>query len=133
MDWAEWYNNLAKPSWTPLPATIGLIWRVLYPIIVVTFGFVFWRAFRRRLPWPVALPFAVNLVANLAFTPLLFGLRSLPLATVDVLIVWATIPWAAWAVWPYHRWVAAAQVPYFLWVSVATILQLSITWMNRGG
>ena len=29
MDWMEWYDNLAKPSWTPLPATIGLIWRVL--------------------------------------------------------------------------------------------------------
>jgi tryptophan-rich sensory protein len=133
MDWAEWYNNLAKPSWTPLPATIGLIWRILYPIIVVTFGFVFWRALRRRLPWSVALPFAVNLVANLAFTPLLFGVRSLTLASVDVLIVWATILWAAWAVWPYHRRVAAAQLPYFLWVSVATVLQLSITWMNRGG
>ena len=133
MDWMERYNNLAKPSWTPSPATIGLIWRVLYPIIVVTFGFVFWRTFRRRLPWPVALPFAVNLVANLAFTPLLFGLRSLPLASADVLVVWATILWAAWAVWPYHWWVGVAQLPYFLWVSVATVLQLSITWMNRGG
>jgi benzodiazapine receptor len=133
VDWTQWHNNLAKPSWTPSPATIGLIWRVLYPIIAVTFGFVFWRTFRRRLPWPVALPFAVNLVANLAFTPLLFGLRSLPLASVDVLIVWATILWAAGAVWPYHRWVAVAQVPYFVWVSIATVLQLSITWMNRGG
>ena len=131
MDWTEWYNNLAKPSWTPSPATIGLIWRVLYPVIIVTFGFVFWRAFRRRLPWPVALPFAANLVANLAFTPILFGLRSLTLASVDVLIVWATILWAAWAVWPYHRWVAVAQLPYFLWVSIATVLQLSIAWMNR--
>ena len=133
MDWMEWYNNLAKPSWTPSPATIGLIWRVLYPIIAITFGFVFWHTFRRRLPWPVALPFAVNLVANLAFTPFLFGLRSLPIASVDVMIVWVTILWAAWTVWPHHRWVAAAQVPYFLWVSVATVLQLSITWMNRGG
>ena len=133
MDWAEWYNNLAKPSWTPSPATIGLIWRVLYPIIVVTFGFVFWRAFRRRLPWSVTIPFGLNLVANLAFTPILFGLRSLTLASADVLIVWATILWAAWSVWPYHRWVAVAQLPYLLWVSVATVLQLSIAWMNRGG
>ena len=23
-----------------------------------------------------------------------------------------------------------AQVPYFIWVSIATVLQLSITWMN---
>ncbi len=41
MDWMDWYNSLAKPAWTPAPATIGLIWRILYPIIIVTFGFVF--------------------------------------------------------------------------------------------
>jgi tryptophan-rich sensory protein len=35
------------------------------------------------------------------------------------------------SIWPHHRWVAAAQVPYFVWVSIATVLQLSITWMNR--
>jgi tryptophan-rich sensory protein len=28
-------------------------------------------------------------------------------------------------------WVALAQVPHFVWVSIATVLQLSITWMNR--
>jgi tryptophan-rich sensory protein len=25
----------------------------------------------------------------------------------------------------------AAQLPYFIWVSIATVLKLSITWMNR--
>ena len=36
MPWIEWYNSLTKPSWTPAPATIGLIWQILYPIIMVT-------------------------------------------------------------------------------------------------
>ena len=35
--------------------------------------------------------------------------------------------------WPYYQWIAVAQVPYFIWVSIATVLQLSITWMNWGG
>ncbi len=60
MTWMEWYNSLAKPSWTPVPGTIGLIWRTLYPIILVTFGFVFVQAFRRKVPWLVALPFAIT-------------------------------------------------------------------------
>jgi tryptophan-rich sensory protein len=30
----------------------------------------------------------------------------------------------------HYRWVAVAQVPYFVWVSIATVIQLSITWMN---
>jgi benzodiazapine receptor len=130
MDWLQWYNALAKPAWTPAPATIGLIWKILYPIIAVTFGFVFVQTIRRRLPWMVALPFAINLAANLAFTPIQFGMRNMPLASVDIVIVWATILWSAAAAWPHHRWVALAQVPYFVWVSIATVLQLSITAMN---
>jgi tryptophan-rich sensory protein len=132
MDWMTWYESLEKPGWTPVPSTIGLIWQILYPIIIVTFGFVFLQALRGKVRWSVALPFAINLVANLVFTPIQFGLRNLPLATVDILIVWSTIVWLAVAIWPRYRWVALAQLPYFIWVSLATTLQLSITWMNWG-
>jgi tryptophan-rich sensory protein len=125
-----WYNGLTKPSWTPAPSTIGLIWQILYPIIAVTFVFVFVQTIRRKIGWKVALPFAVNLVANLAFTPIEFGLRSLPLASLDILVVWSTIIWMMRAVWPHYRWVAVGQLPYFVWVSIAMALQLSITWMN---
>lgn len=131
MHWLDWYNSLAKPEWTPAPATIGLIWRILYPIILVSFGFVFVQAIRKKVPWLVALPFAINLAANLIFTPIQFGLRSLSLATLDIVIVWGTIVWAAAAIWRHYRWVAIAQGPYFVWVSIATVLQVSIWWMNR--
>ena len=130
MTWMEWYNSLAKPTWTPAPGTIGLIWQILYPIIIVTFGFVFVQAFRRKVSWRVALPFAINLAANLIFTTIQFGLRNLPLALVDILVVWSTIIWMMVAIWPHYRWVAVAQVPYLVWVSIATVLQLSITGMN---
>jgi len=130
MAWMEWHDSLAKPSWTPAPGTIGLIWQILYPIIVVTFGFVFLQAMRRKVPWQVALPFAINLVANLIFTPIQFGMRNLPLASLDILIVWGTIVWMAVVVWRHYRWVAVAQVPYLVRVSIATVLQLSITVTN---
>ena len=132
MDWMTWYNTLEKPGWTPAPSTIGLIWQIIYPIILITFGFVFMQAFRGKVGWLIALPFAINLVANLIFTPIQFGMRNLPLAAVDILIVWATIIWLAVAIWPQYRWVALAQIPYFVWVSLATTLQLAITWMNWG-
>ena len=130
MTWIEWYNSLIKPAWTPEPATIGLMWQIIYPIIFVTFTFVLVQAIRRKLPWKVVLPFAVNLAANLAFTPIQFGLRSLFWAAADILLVWATIIWLMVAVWKHYKWVAIAQVPYLAWVSVATVLQLSISWAN---
>ncbi len=125
-----WYTNLTKPTWTPGPATIGFIWTILYPIIAVTFIYVFVQAARGKITWRVAIPFAINLIANLLFTTIEFTLRNLPLASLDILVVLATIVWMIVAVWPHYRWVAIAQLPYLTWVSIATVLQLSITAMN---
>ena len=132
MDWMIWYNSLAKPEWTPSPATIGLIWSVLYPVILVSVGFVFIKVYRQQWPRKTAVPFGLNLIANLLFMPIFSGLRNVPLAAVDILLVWVTIIWCVVAVWPHFKWVAVAQVPYFVWVSIATVLQLSITVMNWG-
>jgi len=75
--WMDWYQSLAKPSWMPEPRTIGLIWQVLYPVIIATFGFVFVQAGRGKIPRLVAVPFAIKLVANLGCTPTHFsGARS---------------------------------------------------------
>ena len=126
----DWYNSLAKPSWTPEPAFIGLMWQIIYPIVIVTFGFVFIQAARKKVPRAVAVPFLVNLIANLIFTPIQFGLRNLTLASIDILIVWGSIVWLVVAIWGHYRWIAVAQAPYFAWVSTATVLQLSISWMN---
>lgn len=37
------------------------------------------------------MPFVVNLIANLGFTPIQFGLRNLTLASIDILVVWGGI------------------------------------------
>ncbi|MFM8285777.1 MAG: TspO/MBR family protein [Planctomycetaceae bacterium] len=132
MTFMEWYNTLEKPAWTPQPATIGMIWQILYPIILVTFGWVFWRTATGRLPWQVALPFGLNLLANLLFPVVHMGLKSNLLAALDIVAVWGTLVWLIVTIWPLARWVAVLQVPYLGWVSIATLLQLLITWMNRG-
>ena len=133
MSWIEWYNSLIKPSWTPEPATIGLIWQILYPIIFITMAFVLIQAIRKKIPWKVVVPFAINLAANLAFTPIQFGLRSLFFAAADILLVWGTILWMMIAIYKHYKWVSFAQIPYFIWVSIATVLQLSISWSNWPG
>ena len=105
---------------------------ILNSVILISFGFVFVRAFQGKVGWKVVVPFAINLVTNLLFMPIFAGLRSVPLAAVDIVIVWATIIWLMVAVWPFYKWVAVAQVPYFVWVSITTVIQLSITVTNWG-
>lgn len=134
METYNWYAQLIKPSWSPPSWLFGPVWTVLYVIIAVSFGTVFYRAFTGKLAWLVALPFALNLVFNFAFTPLQFGLQNNPLAALDILLVLGTLFWALSALWyasPELRWVVYVNIPYLLWVSFATCLQLTITFLNK--
>jgi benzodiazapine receptor len=128
---AAWYAQLIKPSFAPPAWLFGPVWAVLYAIIAVSFGYVLVQCIRKRLPFKVLLPFILNLVFNVAYTTIQFGLKNNLLASVDVLLLLFTLVWALVVIWPRARWVAWVNIPYLLWVSFATVLQLSITWLNR--
>ncbi len=125
------YRELIKPAWAPPAYLFGPVWTFLYILIVISFGRVFTMAWRKEIALVVALPFVLNLIFNLAFTPVQFGLENNYLAAVDILLVLGTLIWAMVAIWPHARWIAYLQVPYLLWVSFATALQLTITFLNR--
>lgn len=125
------YSEFIKPSWAPPSWLFGPVWTVLYAIITVSFGTVFYKAFTKQISWMVALPFALNLLFNFAFTPIQFGLKNNLLASLDILLVVGTLIWALIVVWPHMRWVVYANIPYLLWGSFATCLQLTITFLNR--
>ena len=128
------YSTLIKPTWAPPSWIFVPVWTVLYAIIAVSFGTVFYKAFTKQIPWIVALPFALNLLFNFAFPPIQFRLVNNFLASIDILLVVGTLIWALYAVWhasPELRWVVYANIPYLLWGTFATCVQLTITWMNK--
>ena len=127
----NWYSQLIKPSWSPPSWLFGPVWTFLYALIAISFGKVFYMVYRKQLPFIVALPFALNLIFNFAFTPLQFGLKNNLLAATDILLVLITLAWAIIAIYPHVRWLAYIQIPYFLWVLFATVLQLTITYLNK--
>ena len=91
MDTYAWYATLTKPAWAPPAWLFSPVWAALYAVIAVTFGYVFYKAFTKQLPWLMTLPFALNLVFNFAFTPLQFSLQNNLIATVDILLVLGTL------------------------------------------
>ncbi|MEK7172603.1 MAG: TspO/MBR family protein [Patescibacteria group bacterium] len=127
----NWYQQLIKPSWAPPAYLFGPVWTALYVLIAVSFGAVFYKAITKKLPAKVALPFVLNLIFNFAFTPIQFGLQNNLLAAIDILLVLGTLIWAIIVIYRRIRWVAYLQIPYLLWVFFATVLQLTVTFLNK--
>jgi translocator protein len=130
MDTYGWYATLIKPSWAPPAWLFGPVWTMLYAVIAISFGYVFYQVYRKKIPFAVAVPFALNLVFNSVFTPIQFGLQNNILASVDIFLVLVTILWAMRSVYPHYKWVVYANIPYLAWVSFATVLQFTITYLN---
>lgn len=79
----------------------------------------------------VAVPFLLNLVFNFSFTYFQFGLKNNFLASIDILLILATLMWALLVIYPHIKWIALANIPYLIWVCFAAVLQLTITSLNR--
>lgn len=126
----EWYAELTKPQWAPDAWIFAPVWTILYVIIALSFGYVFYATVTKRIPIAVASPFALNLLFNLLFTPIQFGLQNLILASIDIVLVFITLLWSLFAIWRHARWVALSNIPYALWVLFATFLQITITVLN---
>lgn len=128
------YYEYIKPSFAPPSWLFGPVWTVLYAIIFISFGTVFYKVFTKQAPTIILLPFILNLFFNFIFTPIQFGLRNNVLASIDIILVWITILWFMYMVWthaPQLKWVVYVNLPYLAWVSFASVLQLTITYLNK--
>jgi tryptophan-rich sensory protein len=125
------YRSYKKPSWAPPAWAFGPVWTVLYILIAISFGYVGYMWATGVLSASVELPFALNLIFNALFTTIQFRWHNFTLAALDVLAVWVTLVWALLAVLPLVPWVAYINLPYLAWVSFASVLQLTVTVMNK--
>ena len=130
METIEWYATLIKPAWAPPSWIFGPVWSILYTIIAITYGYTLVLFLKGKISFRVLLPFILNIIFNLAFTPLQFGLQNNFLAAIDILLVFATLVWLIIVIYHHARWVSYANIPYLLWVTFAMTLQFTITYLN---
>ncbi len=127
----SWYSQLKKPKFAPPSWLFGLVWTVLYILIAISYGYVGYLFFTKHISIAIVVPFVLNLIYNFSFTPIQFGLKNNYLAALDILLTLGTLVWALLAIFPYVPWALYINIPYVLWGTFATILQLTVTWLNR--
>jgi len=126
-----WYRKLRKPSWSPPSWLFGPVWTILYILIAISFGRVFLMGYNHEIALIVVALFILNLCFNFIFTTIQFGLKNNFLASIDIFLILITLIWSMISIFPFAPWITYIQIPYLLWVSFATILQFTVTYLNR--
>lgn len=131
MDYQSMYLDYKRPPLSPPPYLFGIVWPVLYLLIIISYGYVFWRVVKGDQPLLFLWPFVLNLIANGLFTYFQFKLRNNGLALADIVVELVTIVLTIVFAWQQYRWVSYMQIPYLMWVLFATYLQVGVTILNR--
>lgn len=123
------YQQLARPSWSPPGWLFGPVWTVLYAMMAVA-AWLVWRARGfGGAAWALGL-FLVQLALNGLWSWLFFGWRLGGPAFADIVVLWCLIVATLIAFWRVHRLAGLLLVPYLLWVSFAAALNYTVWQLN---
>lgn len=124
-----WYSSITKPGFTPPNWVFGPAWTILY----IMMGVSLYLLLEARGPGhkKAALAFfSIQLLLNLLWSVLFFGLNSPSLALLEIVFLWIAIAATIFFAWPVSRNSALLLIPYLLWVSFAAFLNFSIFMLN---
>jgi tryptophan-rich sensory protein len=122
----EWYQTLAKPSFTPPNWLFGPAWTILYILIGIA-GARTWIGSRGSAGMRL---WGLQMLLNFAWSPTFFGLqRPLPGLFIIVALLIVILCYIAER-WRRDRVAALLFVPYAAWVGFATALNASIVYLN---
>ena len=127
----NWYNTLSKPFFTPPAWLFGPAWTFLYVLMAVS-AFLVWRKRIIKKKVKEALKvFVIQLVLNLAWSPIFFGLHDIFLALLLILVLWYLILLTIREFYKIDKIASYLLWPYLAWVSFATILNFSVWYLNK--
>lgn len=124
-----WFMDLVKPGIYPPPAAFGIVWSILY--VMMGFALAMVVTARGAPGRGVAIgAFVVQLLLNLAWSPLFFGAHqiSAALALLGVLVVAL-----GGTIFLFHKvrpLAAYLLVPYLAWVLFASVLNWQFLQLN---
>lgn len=126
----SWYAELAKPSWNPPDWLFGPVWTVLYFAMAIAAWWVVRRSGRPGVRGAM-ISFAIQLLLNLGWSLIFFGLQRPGWALVEICILWLVLTTTVVAFFRVSRPAGWLMVPYLGWVSFAAVLNFTIWQLNN--
>jgi tryptophan-rich sensory protein len=117
---SSWYESI-KPSITPPNYVFTIVWNILFFLIGLSLFFA-WNSSSLEGKNLVAFIFGINLLLNVAWSFLYFGLHNIMWALVDLIFIWITTLIMILALWRINKFSSVLLIPYFLWLSFAFVL-----------
>ncbi|MDD4937612.1 MAG: tryptophan-rich sensory protein [Candidatus Shapirobacteria bacterium] len=120
----NWYvTDLIKPAFNPPSWVFGPVWTLLFFLMAIALYLVWTK--KNNLFW-----FWVQLILNILWSFLFFGLHSPLLAFYEIVFLWVAIFITVIKFWSYNKKAGILLLPYLIWVSFASFLNLSISRLN---
>ena len=126
-----WYKKLKKPSFNPPNWIFGPVWTTLYLLMGISL-YIIWNSGTNDPIKIIAMAlFGVQLILNVIWSILFFGMRKPSYAFIEIIFMWIAILATIIIFYPISSLAAILLVPYLLWVSFASILNYYIWKLNK--
>lgn len=126
-----WYQTLNKPFFTPPSSIFAPVWIILYFLMGVSLYLVWEKGLNTRKVKHALLFFGLQLILNVSWSALFFGLHSPLDGLIAIIVLWCLILLTVIYFLKVSKTAGYLLYPYLVWVTFAAFLNLSIYLLNR--
>jgi|SRR3989339_948659 len=127
---STWYITLNKPVLNPPNWIFAPVWTILFILMGVSLCLVLQKDMKKIETKMALCFFAVQLILNILWSILFFGLHSSLAGLIEIGFLWIAILFTIITFWKVSKVSAILLLPYLFWVSVASILNFLIWRLN---
>ena len=122
----QWFKRLRRPRWLTFEAAIPLIWIVIF-ICGAWSAYIVWESTKS---WLLMGLYLLLEIVTIAYTPVMFRLRSLRVGTIIGGIGAVIGILLALVVLPISGWATLLLLPYVLWSPIGTYTTWEMSRLN---
>jgi len=123
-----WYAGLTKPSFNPPNWLFAPVWTLLFLLMGISL-FLVWNSKSKSKKIAIYIFFG-QLVLNILWSILFFGMKSPILGVFEIILLWIAILLTIISFVKISKPAGYLLIPYIIWVSFAAALNFALMVLN---